>query len=134
TADAGTVPAHKVYKDLGMDLKVFKEKAAEIGIQVKRAIDKLSEEEIARLRKHLGVAEEPTAAPAKTLTPAEEARKAAEETRQAEAAARQAREDEARRKLEEAERSRLEALGNRLGVPPEHVEFVGQLMGVEINT
>ncbi len=134
TADAGTVPAHKVYKDLGMELKVFKEKAAEIGIQVKRAIDKLSEDEIARLRKHLGVAEEPSAAPPKTLTPAEEARKAAEETRQAEAAARQAREDEARRKQEEAERSRLEALGNRLGVPPEHVEFVGQLMGVEINT
>ncbi len=133
TAEAGATPAHKVYKDLGMDLKDFKSKAAEVGIQVKRAIDKLSDEEVARIRKHLGLADEPAPVAEEKPTPAaeaaEEARKAAEDKE----AARKAKEDEKRRKEEAAEFKRLKALGDRLGVEPQHVDFVGQLLGVEIN-
>lgn len=122
------VPAHKVYKELGLELKDFKIKAAEIGIQIKRAIDKLSEEDVANIRRHLGLDDEPEAKESKPqLSEAEVARRA-------EAEAKQRKEQEQKRQAEEAEQNRLAAIAERLGIEPGQIEFVGQLLGVEINT
>ncbi|MCC7508929.1 MAG: translation initiation factor IF-2 [Planctomycetes bacterium] len=138
SAAANTVQALKVYKDLGLDLKTFKAKCAEIGISVQRAIDKLTDDEVARIKKHLGIAEDTpapqTATEAPAPTAAELARKAADDARKAAETARLEKEEAARRKAESAEQQRLEALGKRLGVEPSQVEFVGQLLGVEINS
>lgn len=122
--EEASIPAHQIYKDLGMPLKDFKAKCAEIGITIKGAISKLTEEEYARLRKHLGL---DTAAPAVEVpaaAPVIEAPKVDEKA---------AREEAERKKKEEAEHKRLEAIGAKLNVKPENVEFVAQVLGLELD-
>lgn len=114
------VQAHQVYKDLGMTLKDFKAKCAEIGITVKGAITKLSDEEVAAIRKHLGLDTE-TEAPEPTKVDKEAEQAAAKEQAERQAA-------------EDADRKRREAIAGKLGVKPEHIEFVGQVLGVEFET
>ncbi|MBZ0135099.1 MAG: translation initiation factor IF-2 [Planctomycetes bacterium] len=116
------VQAHQIYKDLGMSLKDFKAKCAEIGVSVKGAITKLSDEEVSAIRKHLGL---DTAAVTETAEPTKA------EIAAAEAAAK---EEAERKQVEDAERTRKEAIAKKLGVKPEHTEFVGQLLGVEFET
>lgn len=134
TTDQNSVQAAKVYKDLGLDLKTFKAKCAEIGIVVQKAIDRLSEDDINRIKKHLGVADAPQGTATVEPTPAELARKAIDDARKAADEARRKKEDEERAKAEKIEMDRLAALGERLGVDPAQVDFVGQLLGVEINS
>jgi translation initiation factor IF-2 len=127
---AEMIPAHKVYKDLGLDLKEFKIKCAEIDISIKRAIDKLTDEQVTLIKRHLGVETESESAPAAEPDKAEP-QEAAKETA-AQKAAREA--EEAERKRAEAERERLQAIADRMGVKPQHIEFVSQLLGVDIKT
>lgn len=119
--DTNVVPAHQIYKDLGMSLKDFKAKCAEIDITVKGAITKLTEEQVAAIRKHLGLDVE---------TP-----EVVEPTKAEKAAAAAAAKEEAERKeAQDAERKVKEAIGKKLGVSADHVEFVGQVLGVEFET
>jgi len=118
-----SIPAHQVYKSLGIDLKELKTKAAEVGVNVKAAVTRLTEEEVARIRKHMGLDKQ---APAAAEAPPKVDDKAARE----EAARKQA-EQAAADAAAEAERAKLAAIGKKLGVAPEHVNFVSQLLGVE---
>lgn len=119
--EEASIPAHQIYKDLGMSLKDFKAKCAEVGITIKGAISKLTEEEYARLRKHLGL--DAAAAEAPAPVEAAEAPKVDEKA---------AREEAERKQKEEAEHKRLEAIGAKLNARPEHVEFIAQVLGVEL--
>ncbi|MCA8910185.1 MAG: hypothetical protein KDB82_00650, partial [Planctomycetes bacterium] len=116
-----------------MSLKDFKTKCAEIGIVVKGAVSKLNEDEVAKIRKHLGLE---TEAPAEEAKPAEADDKAAKVAAEKEAkeAAAQAKEEAARKKAEAADLKRREAIGKKLGVPAEYVDFVGQVLGVELQS
>ena len=135
-------PAHKVYKDLGMSLKEFKARAAEVGITIKAAISKLSEDQISTICKHLGIpdpvapssaiaeAEAGEGEPAR-IGPSDEALEAArkleeEETRKLE--------EEAARKLEEetARTQQLASVAGWLGVKPEQVDTVSQVLGISV--
>ncbi|MCB9894430.1 MAG: translation initiation factor IF-2 [Planctomycetes bacterium] len=125
TGEQALIQAHQIYKEIGMPLKDFKAKCAEIGITVKAAITKLTEEEVSRIRKHLGLDTDDK--------PAEPAAEAAPKVDRA-AEAKAAKEEAERKAAETAEQKRKEALGTKLGVKPEHVEFVAQVLGVEIET
>ncbi|MCC6465740.1 MAG: translation initiation factor IF-2 [Planctomycetes bacterium] len=136
------IQAHVVYKHLGLTLKDLKTKCAEIGIDVKGAVHKFTDEDVARIRKHLGVIQP---VPGETVVqevapPAETAPEAAalprvedEETRRksAEEDARRQAEAETRR-VQEAEQNRRTGVAARLGVKPEVLEYVGQLLGINV--
>ncbi|MCA8914651.1 MAG: translation initiation factor IF-2 [Planctomycetes bacterium] len=127
TGEQALVQAHQIYKEIGMSLKEFKAKCAELGITVKAAITKLTEDEVTRIRKHLGLDVEekaPEAVP--TADGAPKVDKAAEE--------KAAKEEAERKAANAAEQKRKEELGSKLGVKPEFVEFVAQVLGVEIET
>jgi translation initiation factor IF-2 len=117
--EEASIPAHQIYKDLGMSLKDFKAKCAEIDIVIKGAITKLTEDEYARIRKHLGLDAGAAEAPAAVAEAPQVDEKAA-------------REEAERKQKEDAEQQRLQAIGAKLNVKPEHVEFVAQVLGVEL--
>ncbi len=146
-----TIIASKVYKELGLQYPDFKAKAAEIGIHVTGAIHKLSDEEVHRIKVHLGlIREEPPApaisreeADAKALKEREEeaARKVIEDEAQARAdeAARieKARVDAeaARLAAEETARvSRLDLLAKRLRVRVDQLDPISRTLGIVLTT
>lgn len=127
-AEQALTPAHQIYKDIGMSLKDFKAKCAEVDIVVKGAITKLTEEQVGTIRKHLGldVPEEPVV---------EEDPEAQAEAKAAKAAAAAEAKAEAERKaVEDAEKNLKESIGKKLGIKGEHVDFVAQVLGVELES
>ncbi|MHC4841715.1 MAG: translation initiation factor IF-2 [Planctomycetota bacterium] len=125
-----TVQALKIYKEIGMSLKEFKAKCAEIDIVVKGAVSKLTLEEADKVRAHLGIADAaaPEEAPAKEDKPAEEATEKKTKAQLATEAA------EAQRAVEVKEmQDAQKKLAETLGVAAEQVDFVSQTLGVAIN-
>ncbi|MDC1141637.1 translation initiation factor IF-2 [Planctomycetota bacterium] len=140
-----TVQALKIYKEIGMSLKDFKAKCAEIGITVKGAVSKLSIDDAEKIRVHLGIAEEakPEAAPKKTpkKTAEKSTEKAPDEATQPELAkvektkgelAAEAAEKQRAAEVKEMEQAQKK-LADALGVTADQVDFVSQTLGVAIN-
>ncbi|MEE9311268.1 MAG: GTP-binding protein, partial [Planctomycetota bacterium] len=132
-----TVQALKIYKEIGMSLKDFKTKCAEIGVVVKGAVSKLSIEEAEKVRAHLGI-KDPDAVPAvekveddkstanpKVKEPKLPAKSEAELAAEAAEVARAA-------EVEEMKKGQAR-LSKKLGVDFELVDFVSQTLGVSIN-
>lgn len=138
TAEESVIPAHQIYKDIGMSLKDFKAKAAEVGITIKGAVSKLNEEEASLIRKHLGIetaeATEEVAEATVEVSAEDKAAKAAADKTAAIAAKQEAKEEAERKKAEEAEQARKEAIAGKLGVKAQDVDFVAQVLGVELES
>ena len=137
TADNTTsIPAHKVYKDLGITLKDLKAVAAEVGIDIKAAITKLTDDDVNKIRRQMGLPVEPPPAPVPAASPAETeaAQKAAEAAQKIadEQEARRKAEEDAKHRAEQAAKNKLDGMGSKLGIKGEHVEFIAQLFGMTI--
>lgn len=111
--------AHQLYKELNLSLKDLKAVCAELGIQVKLAISRISDEDAARVRAKLGIVPEPEV-PVVQQDPAVAAAEAAQA--------------KARHDAEALERSRVEAIAARLAVPAQHIEFTGQILGISVDS
>ncbi len=146
-----TIIASKVYKELGLQYPDFKAKAAEIGIHVTGAIYKLTDEEVHRIKVHLGVIQEEPPAPAISREEAEaKARKEREEEE-----VRKRIEDEERARADEAARiektrvdteaarvaaeatarqTRLDLLAKRLRVRVDQLDPISRTLGIVLTT
>ncbi|MBX3473204.1 MAG: translation initiation factor IF-2 [Planctomycetes bacterium] len=136
TDNAATIKALDVYKGLGITLKELQAFAADAGLDKKIvAITKLTQDEVDRIRRKMGLPVEVAAAPTEEAQAAAAAAKQAAEAAQKAAAEEEARrksEEDAKRKAEDEARARLDAIGAKLGVKGEYVEFVAQLFGMTI--
>jgi translation initiation factor IF-2 len=146
-----TVIASKVYKELGLQYPDFKAKAAEIGIHVTGAIFKLSEEEIHRIKVHLGVL--PQEPPAVKVSPEEAAAQARKDREEEEA---RKKVDDARRAYEDdvariekarvdaetarvnaeatAKQTRLDLIAKRLKVRVDQLDPISRTLGLVLTT
>lgn len=145
--------ASALYKELGMSLADLKTKAGEIGIQItKGAIHRLTDEEVHRIKVHLGLIREPV--PAAPTISAEEAAAIARKEREEEEA-RKHKEDEERRRVEEAakvekarvdaeaarvaaeataKQTRLDLLAKRMRVRVDQLDPISRTLGIVFNT
>lgn len=130
---SSTTQALKIYKDIGMSLKDFKTKCAEIDIVIKGAVSRLSPDDVAKINVHLGlVPVEPEPEPA-VEAPAPEAEQKAEEpvvqAPEKTEAEKQAESEEMERK---ALQDRQTSIGKLLSVETSHIDFISQTLGVSI--
>jgi translation initiation factor IF-2 len=128
---ANTLQAHQLYKELGITLKELKAAAEAVGVEVRAAISRLSDEDAERIRAHLGKVTAPAAA--EEAAPTDTARKEAEAEAARKRAEAKAAEEARRAEAKAVEQARVDAIARRLGVPAEHLDFVGQVLGVEVN-